>query len=145
MATIMGNIKVIGRCEGNYCTQKLAEDLPGEYHNYILTVGKHPGMSQDKIAKHLYYNKSSVTRHLAQLEKNGYVTRTVSEEDKRELLVYPTQKLLDILPKVQGIVDEWYAFMEEGISEEELAVFRDVLQRISDKARKMVSAGDATE
>ena len=50
------------------------------------------GISQEKLAKMIYINKSNVTRNLAVLEKNGYIERRPAENDKRVMLVFPTQK-----------------------------------------------------
>ena len=72
MATIMRKMNVISRCEGIYRTQQSKDNLPGIYHSYVFAITGNPGLSQDKLAKHMCINKSSVTRHLACLEKEGY-------------------------------------------------------------------------
>jgi len=52
--------------------------------------------SQAEMARQLNVNKSSVTRQLAVLEEKGYIRREPAAADKRILLVYPTQKALDV-------------------------------------------------
>lgn len=145
MATIMRKMNVISRCEAIYRTQQSSEQMPGIYHSYVFAICASPGLSQDKLAKHLCINKSSVTRHLSCLEKDGYVERRVSETDKRETLVYPTQKMLDILPEVMKITSEWNALMAEGISEEELEVFHSIMDKMLEKSMKIIYSGDLTE
>ena len=145
MATIMRKMNIISRCESIYRTQKLEEDLPGIFHSYILTICAKPGMSQEKLAKHLCLNKSNVTRHLAKLEQKGYIERRVSEEDKRELLVYPTQKMLELRPEVSRITKEWNALVAEDVSEEELEVFHKVLDKMLDKSRAIVYGEEQAE
>ena len=138
MASIMRRMNIISRCESIYRTQKLEEELPGIFHSYILTICTKPGMSQDKLARHLCLNKSNVTRHLAKLEQKGYVERLVSAEDKRELLVYPTEKMQAIYPEVVRITREWNVLVAEGLTEEELSVFHKVLDKMVDKSREIV-------
>ncbi|MBQ8624131.1 MAG: MarR family transcriptional regulator [Oscillospiraceae bacterium] len=145
MATIMRKMNVISRCEAIYRTQRSSEQLLGIYHSYVFAICKNPGASQDKLAKYLCINKSSVTRHLSALEKDGYVERRVSESDKRETLVYPTQKMLDILPEVVKITSDWNALVAEGISEEELALFNSIMDRMLEKSMKIIYSGDSAE
>ncbi len=145
MATIMRKMNVISRCEAMYRTQQSSAQLAGIYHSYVFAICANPGLSQDKLAKHMCINKSSVTRHLACLEKDGYVERRASEADKRETLVYPTQKMLDILPEVVKITSEWNLLMAEGISEEELAVFNSIMDKMLEKSMKIIYSGDGAE
>ena len=137
MAAIMRKMNIISRCESIYRTQQLEEELPGIFHSYVLAICRKPGMSQDKLARHLCINKSNVTRHLAKLEQKGYIQRRVSEEDKRELLVYPTQRMLDLHPDVVRITKEWNALVSEDVTEEELEVFHRVLDKVLEKSKSI--------
>lgn len=139
MPAISRGLNILSRCIATYRMQQLQNDdfLP-VHHSYVLAVCNHPGMSQDKLAKHLCLNKSNVTRHLCQLEKNGYVERRVSPTDKRETLVFPTEKMLAVFPQVRRITDEWNEMLSADISEEELAVFSRVLDKMIDRSVKMV-------
>ncbi len=142
----MRKINVISRCEGIYRQDKLKESGLGPcHHSYILAISYHPGMTQEQLAKHICINKSGVTRHLAYLEENGYVERRSAENDKRSILVYPTQKMLDILPEVKGIVMQWNSYLTEGIAPDELECFKKVLDRIAERAQKYVYEKEDTE
>lgn len=134
MSTIMRKMNIVSRCESTYRTRESGENLPGIFHSYVLAICHMPGASQDKIVKHLCVNKSSVTRHLSKLEEWGYIERRHSEEDKREILVYPTQKMLDIHPEVVRITMEWNSLISEGIPEEEMAVFQSVLDKLIERS-----------
>ena len=145
MSSIMRKMNVISRCEAIYRTQQLSGELPGIYHSYILVICRKPGMTQDWLARYLCLNKSSVTRHLSHLEKEGYIERKVCAQDKRELLVYPTQKMLDIHPEVVRITRQWNALVAEDITDEEMELFRDILERLLVKSRQIVYGGERTE
>jgi len=135
----MRKINVISRCEGIYRQDKLKESGLGPcHHSYILSICYHPGITQDQLARHICVNKSGVTRHVAYLEENGYVERRADAHDKRVICLYPTQKMLDILPEVKRIVGEWNAYLTEGIDPEELRCFQKVLDLIADRARKYI-------
>ncbi|MBQ4160697.1 MAG: MarR family transcriptional regulator [Clostridia bacterium] len=145
MAMFMRKLNIIARCAGMYRTQNSSVQLPGIYHSYVFAICKNPGMSQDKIAKHLCMTKSSVTRHLAYLEQNGYIERKPSEADKREMLVYPTGKMTGIHAEVVQIAKKWTALLSEGIGEEEMDTFLNVLDKIQIRATEITESGGARE
>ena len=140
MPSFMRQINVIGRCSAMVRNQKLADTgLTGWHYSYILTLCRNPGQSQEHLARHIYINKSNVTRHLTQLEKNGYVARRQSEEDKRVMLVYPTEKAYEVLPRVREVVRSWNSFLTEDFTPEEMEQFNSMLERITRKATEAVN------
>lgn len=140
MPSFMRQINVIGRCSAMVRNQKLADTgLTGWHYSYILTLCRNPGQSQEHLARHIYINKSNVTRHLTQLEKNGYVERRQSEEDKRVMLVYPTEKAYEVLPRVREVVRSWNSFLTEDFTPEEMEQFNSMLERITRKATEAVN------
>ena len=137
MPKFMKNINIIGRCAGAYRSDRLRDTGLGPcHHSYILTVCREPGISQERLAQSICINKSNVTRHLSALEEMGYVERRPSDEDRRETLVFPTQKALDVLPTVRAVIKEWNEYLTEGMDEEELEIFAETLSRIAERARK---------
>ena len=142
----MRKINVISRCEGIYRQDKLKESGLGPcHHSYILAISYHPGMTQDQLAKHICINKSGVTRHLSYLEEKGYVERRADQHDKRAICVYPTQKMLDILPEVKKIVKNWNDYLTQDIDPEELACFKRVLDTIAERAQKYIYEKEESE
>lgn len=89
--------------------------LSGQQLSYLLLICRNPGISQDEIAKRLYVNKSSVTRQLTQMEKNGYIDRRVSQNDKRSKRIYPSKKAHDIYPSVIEYLDQWNELLCEDL------------------------------
>jgi hypothetical protein len=137
MPTIMRQINLISRCEGLYRTDRLrGAELGACHHSYVLVICRNPGISQEELARHICINKSGVTRHLAYLEEHGYVSRIHSEADKRVTLVYPTDKMRQVLPDVKRIVEEWNEYLTAGLTEAELAQFRALLERLALRAKK---------
>ena len=135
MPSLMRHINIISRCAAIWRSDKLKEsELGDQHHSYILTVCRHPGISQDRIARRLFINKSTVTRSLAYLEKHGYVTREHSEEDRRVILVYPTQKALDILPVVRETIHGWNHYLTEDFTEEEMEMYMSMTMRLAERA-----------
>ena len=141
MATIMRKMNIISRCEALYRTEKFSCDIPAIYHSYILCICKNPGMPQEALARHLCINKSSVTRHIAFLEKNGYIEKRLSETDKREHLIYPTGKMLASLDEVVNITMEWNSLLADGISTEELKLFHSIMDKMLVRSQELIKGG----
>lgn len=131
----MRYINVISRCGAVWRGDKLkGTDIGASHTSYIMTVCRHPGISQDKLAKRIYINKSNVTRNLAYLESCGYIERRQKDTDKRVTEVYPTEKAMEILPTVQNMLREWNNYLTEDFSEEEMEMFMSMLSRLAGKA-----------
>ena len=135
---------MIARCGGKYRSDRLADtELLSFHQSFVFAVCGNPGMSQDALARHLCMNKSTVTRRLAFLEEHGYVHRVPSEVDRRVMLVYPTERMRAVLPRVREVTGEWNRAVTEEISEEELSVFYAVLERIAENARVLAELEEA--
>ncbi len=138
MSTLLKQLNLIYRCGAMYRSDQLVEsELRSVHQSFVFAVCNRPGLSQDALARRLCMNKSTVTRRLAQLEENGYITRVPSESDKRVMLVYPTEKMQAVLPRVREVTHAWNAAVTENIPAEELAVFYAVLDRIAANARDL--------
>ena len=57
-----------------------------------------------------------------------------SEYDRRVMLVYPTEKAMDILPEVVDIVKEWDSFLKAAFTAEEAELLDSLLMRAADRA-----------
>ena len=139
MPKFMKMLNNISRSQAVYRSCKIAiEDLQSGHYAYVLAICRNPGCSQEEIAQDLCVNKSTVTRNLSYLEERGYILRKPLESDKRQFSIYPTDKMLDALPKVKSASAEWMTLLSEGIPQSELEVFNSVLQRMQEKARDII-------
>ncbi len=135
MPSLMRYINIVSRCATIWRTDKLeGTELGDQHYSYILVVCRRPGISQDAISRRLFINKSNVTRSLAYLEDHGFVTRERDSEDRRQTLVYPTEKAFEILPQVREIIRSWNSYITEGFSEEEMEMYLSMTERIAARA-----------
>lgn len=111
-----------------------AYDLSGIHHTYINCICRNPGLTQEELAQQIYVNKSTVARQVACLEKKGYLTRVESAADKRKLLLYPTQKALDVQPVIRKMLVEWNEKLLEQFAPEERVFLSTALAQVMDKA-----------
>lgn len=139
MPTLNRQLNVIVRCAALYREKALAGTGVGPYENaYLIHICRNPGTSQETLAKKLYVNKSSVTRHLSHLESEGFLRREPDENDRRSLLVYPTEKALALLPRLREISKEWESLLTAGMTAEESETFLNVLGKAFEAAKAAV-------
>ena len=141
MPKFMKMLNNISRSQSVYRHSKIsATDLHSSHYAFVLAICRESGRSQEELAKELCLNKSTVARTLNLLEERGYITRTPLPNDKRQFSVYPTEKMLSILPEVKNTSIEWMSLLSEGIPQEELEIFNSVLERMQNKAREIIEA-----
>lgn len=107
-------------------------------HAYILHICSTPGIRQDELAKRILVNKSNVARQLAQLETEGLVRRETSSTNRKHILVYPTDKCLEIYPVIKEKLRLWNIALLESLTEEERVVFESALIKVAQKAQAIV-------
>ncbi len=130
MAKFMKNINLVSRSAEVFREEKLKDcGIRGCQSKYVLMIANTPGVSQEDISRSLFVNKSNVARQISNLEQKGFVKKVENDKDRRAVLLYPTQKLMDILPRVREVLAEWRTLVTEGFTEEEKAE----LQRLSEK------------
>lgn len=146
MSAISRRMNVITRCSNQYRVDRLNNgELAARHHSFVLAICNHQGCSQEQLAKILCFNKSTVARSLNQLQEHGYITRISDENDKRVLLVYPTEKMLAVFPKVRRITREWNESLALGIEHEEMEVFLNVLSRMEARAKELIGNGEGSD
>ena len=141
MPKFMKMLNNISRSQAMYRQSKIsADDLNTTHYAFALAICREPGRSQEELAKELCLNKSTVARALNSLEENGYVTRQALPNDKRQFSVYPTEKMLSVLPDIRKASSEWMTLLSRGIDEKELEIFHSVLERMQSRAREILEA-----
>jgi DNA-binding MarR family transcriptional regulator len=97
---------------------------------HLLTQGKE--LRQEDLVAQLDISKPAVSRALNSLEKKGFVTREPDPGDRRAHRVRLTDRALEISPAVEQAYNEMYALAVQGISQDELAEFLRLFNRISE-------------
>ena len=143
MSKFMKMLNNISRSQAIYRSSKItADDLQSSHYAYVLTICREPGRSQEDIARELCVNKSTAARNINYLEEKGYVVRQPLSNDKRQLSVCPTEKMLAVLPEIRNASKEWMDLLSEDIPEAELEIFDSVLSRMQERAREIIAKGE---
>lgn len=139
MESLMRYISRTSRLSVLYRGARLEKyQLNGLHHTYILNICRNPGITQEKLAKLIFINKSNVARQLAVLEEQGYVTRAEDSNDRRQMLVYPTEKAEQVYPIIQGILNDWNTAILKDFSAEEQELLVRSMEKIMNRAKSVV-------
>ena len=137
MSQIIRDITEIARCGVQYRSDYLAPmGLKSIHASYLTEICANPGISQDKLARLIFINKSNVARQVAILEEDGFVRRVPSAADKRVMELYPTEKTLALLPQITEILACWENCMTQDLTEEEKQQLTALLSKMSARASR---------
>ena len=137
MSQIIRDMLEISRCGVQYRSDNLAQfGLKSIHASYLTEICANPGISQDRLAKLIFINKSNVARQVAVLEEDGFVRRVPSAADKRVMELYPTEKTLEIFPRINEMLLCWENCITHDLSEEEKELITALLGKMSSRAAR---------
>lgn len=99
-------------------------------HQMLMNLGRNPDCSQNELAARLDITPAAVTTTIKKLERGGYITRIVCEEDNRVNKIRVTEKGQEIIAQSIAIFDEVEAQALRGFSKEEIEQFEGFVKRI---------------
>ena len=142
MHPFMRQISVTYRCAMRYREHELADTgLAGFQTPYLMALYRHEGLTQEELARYLNVNKSSVTRQLAALEEQGYVRREPDPNDRRSLLVYPTEKANALRERIRQVLRDWNGYLTADFTDEEKETLSRLMSRVAERAEDYVKGG----
>lgn len=104
---------------------------PTQYNVLRILRGNHPGkLTCTEIGRRMLDRTPDVTRLLNRLERAGLVTRSRASHDKRVVEVSITEKGLELLARMQPVVDATQERLMSRLSPEELRLLSELLDRL---------------
>lgn len=135
MAHIVRDLTYISRCGAHYRNQELEPlGITGRQAGSLLAICNEPGISQDQLGRRVVLNKSNIARQLAALEEMELVRRETSPKDRRVLKCYPTEKTLEMLPRIRQIYRSWRECLLQDMTAEEQELLEQLLGKIKARA-----------
>lgn len=107
-----------------------ALDLTYTQYITMMAMWEHHELNVKELGELLYLDSGTLTPVLKKLETKGYVTRTRSKRDERNLIVTVTDEGLALRDRALDIPDHIAACM--GLSMEEIGVLRTAIQNLMD-------------
>lgn len=141
MSQLTRDMLQITRCSSQFRNDYLAPyGLKSCHASYLTSIYRNPGISQDRLAKLIYIDKSNVARQTVILEEQGFLTRVASREDKRVMQLYLTQKGTELMPVIFEMYTKWSDLLTQDLTEEETQQLTALLARIKIRATEWMGA-----
>ena len=114
-------------------TEKFGEtglDISAEQWTVMLRLWNEDGISQQFLANRIRRSKVAVFKLIEGLEKKGLVIRKPHPDDGRSKQVFLTPAGKEIQGTMNRAAKENLAEAAQGVTENELEIFKDVLRRL---------------
>jgi len=90
------------------------------------------GISVGELGEQVSLDSSTLTGIIDRMERNGYVERRPSPDDRRSVLVFLSAKAREVGPRILEFADELDATLRQPFSQEEMATFERVLRSLGE-------------
>lgn len=94
-------------------------NIGGGQYIFLLNIYKYEGISQKDLSKLLHVDKTTTTKAINKLEKEGYVYRVKGLQDKRYYRLYLTEKGINFIPTLKDTLKSISKILKTGMSETE--------------------------
>lgn len=112
------------------------EDLAGARGRVIFALWNEDNIPIKKLVEKTSLDKATLTGIIDRMERDGYVKRIQSPEDKRSTLISRTGKDEIFKSKIAQVSDEQNAIFYKGFSTSEIEEFENYLKRILENCKE---------
>lgn len=108
---------------------------------FFMAISKQNGRTQEELTSLVGVDKAMTTRAIRSLESKGFIVRKQGENDKRQNLVYKTEKVDRIEAHLRADLLAFNDYFTKGIDESELEIFMRVLNQMNDNLTQYLHCG----
>ena len=112
---------------------KTNPDINVEHFVLLNILRANDGINQQNLSRILDKDKTTIARLVSKMEKKNLLLRVHSQEDKRSNNIYITNYGKEVLLELGPIIKQIQNAFVKDLSEEELALFFRVLNKISNE------------
>lgn len=135
MYTLGKNCATINRLLYCYFDKNLKEFNIGSGQQFcIIRILESPGTNCKIIAENGHFDLCTILRATQKLENLGYIKSIVDENDRRVKKLYVTEKGKLVAEKTKKLVKEFYDFLLEDLSDEEILNTCKILDKVIEKS-----------
>lgn len=103
---------------------------------FMMQAMRYPGRSQDELSTVLSVDKAATARAVAKLVKLDLLYREENPDNKRQKLVFPTGKAMEIREDLHRELMAANQLMLEGLSKDEAEQFIELMVKVIDTSRE---------
>lgn len=101
--------------------------IPPAQAGMLMALKLSGGLSMNQLGEIISIDNAAVTRHVDAMEENGLVKREADANDRRKTIVRSTAKGIVEADKVKTIGRRVNSLIKEGFTEQEIDVFKRIL------------------
>ena len=101
---------------------------------FVAELFREEGQTQDQLSARLHIDKAATARALAKLERSGLVVRRVNPANRRQKLIYLTERTRRLQEEVLAPLLQVTEILSQGFSEEEKGQALRLLDRMVSNA-----------
>ena len=105
---------------------------------FIMGVVENEGISQEKLSQTIMISKSTTAAIIRQLLDAGLITRAVDPNDRRNFRLFATEKALDLVPKIQDVINKCHSEILKDLSPIEAAVFLELVSKVRNRTESIM-------
>ncbi len=122
--------QVSGRIFSEMLKKHKAEEINPAQGRIMFPLWKKDGISIGELARETALGKSTLTSMLDRLEREGHIRRVPSRKDRRETLIFLTEKDRGLQEKYARVSSHMNELYYKGFGEKEIEEFERYLERI---------------
>lgn len=119
--------KMMNRAKGIYHEFDLNKSQAG----ILFALHRSDSMSQKELAARLNVTPPSITSSIQKMEREGFLTRHPDPEDQRVMRLMLTEKGKSCIKGVYAVAEQMEKLMFQGMTGEEVMLFKRLLFQIS--------------
>lgn len=105
---------------------------PSQY-GVLKCLWKKSPQTPKQIGEILFLEASSISGVLDRMQKNGLITREIDSNNRRNILIYPTEKALTMKGDIEKIVEKVNMYFLGNFSEKEREKLKSLLMDIANQ------------
>jgi DNA-binding MarR family transcriptional regulator len=116
--------------------QSIADEEVNEEHWRILeVVADEQGHSMGELAEKVLLNNPALTKNIDKLVSRGLVQRAQDERDSRKVLVYISDRGLEMVARLKVSVDAHHDVIEEALGPRKTSQLKRLLERFIEESQ----------
>lgn len=117
--------------EREYLRKFGIEDVTPNEVKVLYIIGISNTKSMSEIANALKITRGTLSITVDSLVNKGYVIRTRNKQDRRVIILYLTQKAIDIIKRYAKFFEALLLTLSQGFEKEKLFVFEEILDKLN--------------
>ncbi|EQC0597552.1 MarR family winged helix-turn-helix transcriptional regulator, partial [Listeria monocytogenes] len=133
MKDILRDIGVIARALDSISNIEFKElNLAKGQFIYLVRICENQGIIQEKLVDILKIDRTTASRAIKNLEKNGLIIKKQNKNNKKNKLLFPTEKGQQLYPLIIRENEYSNAVALKGFTEAEINMLTDALKKVKE-------------